>query len=120
MIFPVIELADRYVIAKLKYMKTNGANQAELDFYQAQLDLGQYDLDLISEELAQLFEIHSGIWALEAELKSGRESELSLEELGLRAIQIRNLNNQRIRLKNIIAEQLGCAVKEIKRDHLSE
>ena len=120
MIFPVIELVDRYVIAKLKNIKTNGANQTEYDFYHKQFVLGEYDLDLIKEEIQKLFDIHSGIWMLEAELKSGREAELSLEELGLRAIKIRDLNNQRIKLKNIIAEKLGCRVIEIKKDHLSE
>ena len=31
--FPVIELIDRYAIAKLKYGKTNGANYQEYNFY---------------------------------------------------------------------------------------
>ena len=120
MIFPVIELVDRYVIAKLKHIKTGGANQTEYDFYHKQFVLGEYNLDLVTDEIQNLYNIHNNIWMLEAELKSGREAELSLEELGLRAIKIRDLNNQRIKLKNTIADKLGCQVKEIKKDHLSE
>lgn len=120
MIFPVIELVDRYAIAKLKSDKTAGANQEEFDFYQQQLEASGHDFALIQQDLDHLYDIHQQIWNLEAELKSGREAELSLEELGRRAIMIRDLNNQRIRLKNSMADQLGCAVREIKRDHLSE
>ena len=48
--FPVIELVDRYTIAQVKYDRTQGANQAELDFYQTQIDL----LDIQSPRLARL------------------------------------------------------------------
>jgi hypothetical protein len=118
MIFPVIELVDRYAIAKLKFSKTLGANADEFEFYQHQLLA--YDLESVQQELADLYEIHSKIWSLEAELKTGREAELALEEIGRRAIKIRDFNNQRIRLKNVIADKLGCVVKEIKQDHLSQ
>lgn len=116
-IFPVIELVDRYSIAKLKFDKT-GANHDELDFYQHQVQ--QFDLTSVTDELELLYTIHSKIWALESELKTGREQELPLEEIGRRAIAIRDLNNQRVALKNTIAESLGCVVREIKKDHLSQ
>ena len=116
-IFPVIELVDRYSIAQLKYNKTQ-ANQVEIEFYSEQLK--SYDLSLVNNELDQLYAIHGKIWELESLLKTGRESELSLEEIGRRAIAIRDHNNKRVALKNTIAEKLGCAVREIKKDHLSE
>lgn len=115
--FPVIELVDRYAIAQLKFDKTK-ANLQELNFYNSKLK--NYDLDLIAEDLDQLYHIHSNIWSLEAELKSGREQNLSLEELGRRAILIRDWNHQRIELKNSMAKKLGCEVREIKKDHLSQ
>jgi hypothetical protein len=117
MIFPVIELVDRYAIAKLKFFKTN-ANQEEVDFYKDQLSY--YDLDLVSEEMTMLYDIHSKIWNLEKELKSGVEDQLELAEIGRRAIEIRDWNNKRVKLKNTIAEKLGCVVREIKKDHASE
>lgn len=116
--FPIFELVDRYVIAMLKYNKTQ-ANQAELDFYRDQLST--YDLTVVNSELSELYNIHSNIWALESELKSGQENRLPLEEIGRRAIEIRNWNNQRIALKNAIAAKLGQGeIIEIKRNHLSE
>jgi hypothetical protein len=115
--FPVIELVDRYSIACLKYDKTQ-ANKEELDFYKQQLS--KYNMLIIQDEVAKLYNIHKQIWNLEAELKSGKENDLPLEEIGRRAIAIRDLNNKRIALKNLAAEKLGCSVKEIKQDHLSQ
>jgi hypothetical protein len=116
--FPVIELVDRYTIAKLKYEKTK-QNVEELTFYQSQI--AAFDILIIESELDQLYNIHKSIWSLESELKSGVENLLSLEEIGKRAIEIRNLNNQRIKLKNSMADKLGQGnLHEIKKDHLSE
>jgi hypothetical protein len=116
-VFPVIELVDRYSIAKLKFANT-GANRDELEFYQHQVQ--QFDLIKVADELELLYSIHSEIWALEFELKTGREQQLPLEEIGRRAIAIRDLNNQRVSLKNKMAEKLGCVVREIKKDHISQ
>lgn len=117
-VFPMIELLDRYAIATVKFRRTSGANQDELYFYHQQIQ--ELDLGQINDDLRSLQQIHEEIWDLEKELKSGREQELSLEEIGRRAIQIRDKNNQRVRLKNNMAQCLGCAVREIKHDHLSE
>ena len=116
--FPIFELVDRYVIAQLKFSKSQKNNE-ELEFYTNQLS--NYDLSLIQHELDQLYTIHSNIWNLEAELKSGREAELELAEIGRRAIEIRNWNHKRIALKNSMADKLGQSnLHEIKQDHLSE
>jgi hypothetical protein len=115
--FPVIELVDRYSIACLKYDKTR-ANKEEVDFYKQQLT--EYNVILIKDEIDELHNIHNQIWNLEAQLKCGKESELPLEEIGRRAIAIRDLNNKRIQLKNSAAEKLGCVVREFKHNHLSE
>jgi len=116
-LFPIVELVDRYTIALLKHHKTQ-INQEELDFYQDQLS--NYNLDGIEIDLQTLYQIHSQIWALESDLKSGKENQVPLEEIGRRAIEIRNWNQQRIILKNIMAEKLNCKVREIKQDHLSQ
>lgn len=116
-IFPVIELVDRLAIAEIKFKRTK-ANEEELLWYTN--ESMRIDLTQIVDEYKDLKRIHDEIWELEAELKTGRESELSLEEIGRRAIAIRDHNNKRVRLKNLMAEKLGCQVKEIKKDHLSE
>jgi hypothetical protein len=114
--FPVIELVDRYCIAELKYSKTV-SNSDEIKFYRTQMEL--HDTSLIEKELNDLYSIHEAIWSLESDLKSGLEDRVPLEEIGRRAIKIRDWNNKRIKLKNIMAEKLGCAVREIKQDHVS-
>lgn len=115
--FPVIELFDRLAIAEVKWARTQ-SNQEELAWYKTQVLA--YDTQQIQEQYQTLKQIHDEIWSLEAELKSGHEEQLPLEEIGRRAISIRNKNNQRIKIKNQIAELLGDQVREIKRDHLSE
>lgn len=116
-IFPIIELLDRFVIAKIKLAKTN-ANQEEYNFYAKQLV--HLDLSNVWHLLDEIEKIHLNIWSLEWQLKSGVEDQLSLEEIGRRAIEIRNQNNQRIKIKNQLAELLNCQVREIKHNHLSD
>lgn len=115
--FPVIELFDRLAVAQVKWEKTS-ANHAELAWYLGQI--ANYDFKKVHDLFDELKSTHFQIWELEAELKSGREHELPLEELGRRAIRIRDVNNKRIAIKNKIAEALDCPVREIKKDHLSE
>jgi hypothetical protein len=114
--FPVIELLDRLVIAKIKLDKTN-ANQDEYDYYAKQAD--QFDLTTVRTLLDELEQVHLAIWALESDLRRGLEENLGLEEIGRRAVAIRNHNNRRVEIKNQLAEQLECSVREIKKDHLS-
>ena len=116
-VFPIIELVDRLAIAEVKFKRTK-ANEEELLWYMNEAI--RIDLTQIVKEYEDLKRIHDEIWELEAELKTGREAELSLEEIGRRAIAIRNHNNKRVTLKNAIAEKLNCLVREIKKDHLSE
>jgi hypothetical protein len=116
-IFPIIELVDRLAIAEIKFKRTK-ANEEELLWYMN--EAMRIDLTQIVDEYEDLKHIHNEIWELEAELKTGREAELSLEEIGRRAIAIRDHNNKRVKLKNAMAEKLNCPVREIKKDHLSQ
>jgi len=115
--FPVVELFDRYAIACVKWQRTK-ANRDELEYYQTQVD--QYDVEMIKQPLESLISIHNIIWDLEWQLKQGVEDQLSLEEIGKRAIKIRDYNNKRVAVKNSIAGLLNDPILEIKRDHLSE
>jgi hypothetical protein len=115
--FPVLELIDRLAIADVKFKRT-GANHEELTWYMnacVSLDMGA-----IEDLYLELIDVHNKIWNLEAELKSGREAELDLAEIGRRAIEIRDWNRRRIEIKNTVAERLGSTVREIKADHLSQ
>jgi hypothetical protein len=116
-IFPIIELIDRLAIAEIKHEKTQ-KNQAEVDWYKNAFS--KYDFQVINTDYESLKDIHRKIWGLEAELKSYNEHLLALEEIGRRAIEIRNYNHSRIELKNSIAAKLNCQIREFKSDHLSE
>ena len=116
--FPVLELMDRLCIARIKWEKTQ-ANKEELDWYEREWSKFNSNAD-IEEHITRLTAIHKEIWNLEWQLKSGVEHELPLEEIGRRAIAIRDWNNKRLVVKNSAAELLDCPVREIKSNHLSE
>jgi len=116
--FPVIELVDRYTIARVKHEKTRGANQAELDFYTEQMQT--LDLALIQVHINTLIQVHRTIWGMEDDFKKCRLQGVDLAEIGQRALDIRDLNNSRVTIKNQIAELLNDPVREIKQDHVSE
>ena len=116
---PVLELIDRLCIARVKHARTNGANQVERDWYEDKLAQLPQSAEL-DEAIQAMTDIHHAIWDLEWQLKSGVEQMLSLQEIGRRAIAIRDFNNKRIVYKNSIATILGHPVKEIKQDHLAD
>lgn len=110
--FPVIELVDRYCIAKLKFAKI-GNNKEELDFYTSQLH--DIDFELISEELDRLYEVHARVWELEDDFKKYRvEKMYDLAEVGRRALHVRDIMEERYVIKNVIADKLNDPVKERK------
>ena len=115
--FPVLELMDRLCIARLKWEKTQ-SNRDELLWYEREWSKFE-QTSAIQKHIENLTEIHRRIWDLEWQLKTGVEDQLSLEEIGRRAIAIRDWNNKRLTVKNEAAKLLDCPVREIKQDHLS-
>jgi hypothetical protein len=107
-----MELVDRYSVARVKYDRTGGANQAELDFYENQMT--GIDKTLIWDELQAFKILHDKIWSLEDDFKKYRLDGISLEEIGRRALEIRDYNQTRVNLKNAVAEKLNDPVREIK------
>jgi hypothetical protein len=111
--FPVIEIVDRYAIAVVKFDNTNGANQEELEFYSSQItELG---LDHNHPKLTELIEHHRYVWSLEDDFKKAKIDELPMEEIGRRALHIRDIGYIRAELKNSLAELLDEPVREIKK-----
>ena len=111
--FPVIELVDRYCIAKLKFAKL-GNNKEELDFYTDQLH--DINFDLIKEEPDKLYKVHEEVWDLEDDFKKFRvEHKYDLAEVGRRALHVRDVMHQRYDLKNLMAEKLNDPVREVKK-----
>lgn len=122
---PELELIDRLCIARVKFERTSGGNQDELDWYEDRYqeliaDLSPDQLTQLQNDIAEITKIHNKIWDLEWQLKSGVEHLLELDEIGRRAIAIRDWNNRRITYKNSIAALFGLKLREIKTDHLSD
>ena len=121
---PELELIDRLCIARIKHERTTGANQDELDWYedkykQLTAGLSPSQLTELEFDIAEITKIHNKIWDLEWQLKSGVEHLLELDEIGRRAIAIRDWNNKRITYKNSIAKLFNLKMRELKTDHLS-
>jgi len=122
---PELELIDRLCIARIKFERTSGANQDELDWYEDRYSeliatLTPEQCVTLDHNIQEITVIHNRIWDLEWQLKSGVEHLLALDEIGRRAIAIRDWNNRRITYKNSIAELFGLKLREIKTDHLSD
>ena len=122
---PVLELIDRLCIARVKHERTQGANQDELDWYEDKYSqliktLTADQRATLDHNIREITVIHNRIWDLEWQLKSGVEHLLSMDEIGRRAIAIRDWNNRRITYKNSIAELFALKMREIKTNHLSD
>lgn len=110
--FPVIEIVDRYAIARVKFDNTLGANQQELEFYTDQMAL--VDIPIDHPLITELIEHHRYVWSLEDDIKKGRADSLPLEEIGKRALHVRDVMRKRVELKNALAELYNDPVREIK------
>lgn len=119
---PLPELLDRLVIVRLKAERIGDKKKKEeLEFYNKELENYRKKGFIIKNEwLKKLYEVNGKIWDLEADIRKGKEGELGLEEVGRRAIEIRNLNKTRISIKNEITEITGSGFKDVKVNHASE
>jgi hypothetical protein len=115
--FPIIEIVDRYAIAVVKHEKTNGANQEELNFYLEQMK--EADINPLDVKIIELIKHHSYVWSLEDDFKKAKIDALPLEEIGRRALHIRDIGYRRVDLKNALAEMVNDPVREIKQDHVT-
>lgn len=70
--------------------------------------------------IIRLAQMNFEIWNLENDIRKGGEGKFSLEEIGKRAIEIRNLNRRRIRYKNEINKITKNGFSEVKTNHLSQ
>ena len=116
---PLSDMLDRYSILLLKKerLPENPEVQAECARFEADLQ-GRSDQEYITKHVALLKEVNAKIWDLESDIRKGKEGALGLEEVGRRALAIRDLNAERVALKNVVAKERG-EFEEIKVDHAS-
>ena len=109
------EIADRYSIVKLKSERTEVDCAEELQALTEELN----KVEGLAPYIQQLYEINGRVWDLESDIRKGKEGELGLEEVGRRAIKIREFNKIRVGYKNIIVETFGEGYKDVKMNHAS-
>jgi hypothetical protein len=113
---PISEVADRYSIAILKKERAQADNQKEID--QLGKEISSYEG--IEFFIERLIEINGKIWDLESDIRKGKEKELGLEEVGRRAINIREFNKIRVGFKNEMVKKYDEGFEDIKMNHASE
>jgi len=112
---PISEICDRYSIALLKKERANAENQSEIE------DLGNEikKYQNMEDYIQKLIDVNGKIWDLESDIRKGKEGELGLEEVGRRAIAIRELNKIRVGYKNDIVDISKEGYRDIKMNHAS-
>ena len=101
---PVYNLGD--VIDKLSIlnMKVYFGDESSISEHRyLEQSLKSYGIDgkIITNAMRLMF-MNRMIWELENEMRNGGEDRLGLEEVGKRAVKIRDFNKKRIEYKNII------------------
>jgi hypothetical protein len=114
--WPIADLLDRLSISELKAERI-GHPECKAEAKRLKREAVRYNNNAIAY-LPFLKTVNGKIWDLEADIRQGKEGKLGLEEVGRRALAIRELNGERVALKNRIAESSGD-FKDIKADHAS-
>ena len=118
---PIPELLDRFSICKLKVERIGEPHlKLEHDTLLKEINKIKSEGKLKDEWIEELYKINAQIWDLESDIRKGKEGELGLEEVGKRAIRIRELNKQRISVKNKIIEETNSGFKDVKMNHASQ
>jgi hypothetical protein len=113
---PIGDIVDRFAICKLKSERLLIDNSDEINLLT--LEIQKYEN--ISEYVDKLYEINGKIWDLESDIRKGNEDLLGLEEVGRRAIKIREYNGIRVGYKNEINSYYNEGFIEVKMNHGSE
>ena len=121
--YPLPELIDRLSIVMLKiahFPEENPSLILERDTYENAIIQFSVPAEALDVWLTQMEDINGQIWNLEANIRKGDLKEISLEEVGRTAIEIRKVNSKRVKLKGDIAEKTGSGFRDIKINHASE
>jgi hypothetical protein len=107
---PISEIIDRYTITRLKSERTNEDVQLELDSYLKEIESYNADLD---EYIDSLYIANGKIWDTEGDIRKGG-ADLSLEDIGRLALEVRDLNCDRNAIKAEIVDRFSEGFKELK------
>lgn len=117
--YPLAELIDRYSILLLKKERLPEDKSLGLQLSQFKSAIRAYNYPWSFIFADKLLKVNGKIWDLESDIRKGREELLGLTEVGKRALAIRDLNKERISIKNDVAKKVGDFL-DIKIDHASQ
>lgn len=118
MLYPLSELIDRLSICKLKLENFKGQNCVE-DFKTLYENAKSYNFKEFDKYFHLLYDINFKIWKLESDIRKCLDSQLGYEEIGKRAVQIRDYNKIRVSIKNEIVRKTKEGFEDIKINHVS-
>lgn len=114
------EIIDKLSILSRKIYFGEENAISEHRYLEKQLDTMGVNGKLITNTI-RITQQNIEIWNLEHEMRKVAEGpgQFTYEEVGKRAVKIRDLNRKRIEYKNIINDLLGNQFRETKVNHLS-
>ena len=117
---PLPEVVDRYTIARLKIERLDSsqidvdAMKEEIEYYKKGIDFANKELSKFADEL---YTVNGRIWDTEASIRKGLDDELGYDEIGRRAVRVRDLNRIRMKVKNDIIDLTGDGFKDCKMNY---
>ena len=122
-ITPLPEVVDRYTIWQLKLERLDHT-QIDIDSMKDQLEYYKKGIDFTNTQLIKLskdlYNVNGRIWDTEGSIRAGLDDELGYDEIGKRAVQVRDLNRVRMSIKNDITELTGEGFKDCKMNYAGE
>lgn len=112
------DVVDRWTIA---YLKSTIGGEDCIDEINAYIDhCSQYDQKTVTTAWKELHVHNWDIWKLESDIRKGKEGELGLEEVGRRALAIRDHNKLRVAVVNRLNAYFKEGFQIVKVNHASK
>jgi hypothetical protein len=116
------DILDRGAIAKLKDERIKDPENSK-EWAAFKIEIENLNIKFpklcINDFFKHIYNINALIWEKEADMRQGKLDGV-LYEVGIRAIEIRKLNNLRVDTKNLANKLTNSGFMDIKKDHLSE
>ena len=117
---PLPEVVDRYTIARLKLERLDDTQidvesmKDEIEYYKSGID---FENEKLSELTNELYLVNGRIWDTESSFRMGLDKQMTLNEVGSRALRVRDLNRIRMKVKNDIIDLTGNGFKDCKMNY---
>ena len=116
---PMCEVFDKYTIALLKCERIDDPAEragldAQLRYYAAAAEPLLASRPGLRPLVEKLRQINGRMWDAEAAIRAADEHHLGLEEVGRRALVIRDLNRTRVAVKNQISDHFHEVFRDVK------